>query len=72
VLRQPRSGPGADAGLAVEDEVGVLGRAVVAVHVGEVLVGDVEALDGARDGYVDGAGDAAGLEELLGFADVCG
>jgi hypothetical protein len=40
------------------------------VHILEVLVGDVEALDGGGDGDVDGAGDLAGIEELVGFADV--
>jgi hypothetical protein len=30
----------------------------------------VEALDGGGDGDVDGAGDLAGVEELVGFADV--
>jgi hypothetical protein len=40
------------------------------VHVGKLLVGNVEALDGAGDGDVDGAGDLAGREKFLGLADV--
>lgn len=70
VLRQSRGRPGAHAGLAVEEQGGVLGRARVAVQVLKVLVGDVEALDGRGDGDVDCAGDFARVEELVGFADV--
>lgn len=71
MLRQPRGRPRAHAGLAVEEQGRVLGRARVAVQVLEVLVGDVEALDGGGDGDVDCAGDLARVEELVGFADVC-
>lgn len=70
MLRQRRRALGPHARLAVEDERRVLARAREAVQVLEVLVRDVEALDGGGDGDVDGAGDLAGLVELVRFADV--
>lgn len=70
MLRQTRRSLGPHASLAVEHQRGILGRAGVAVQVFKVLVRDVEALDGGGDGDVDGAGDLAGVEELVGFADV--
>lgn len=70
MLRQRRCALGPHARLAVEDERRVLGRACEPVQVLEVLVGDVEALDGGGDGDVYGAGDLARLVELVRFADV--
>lgn len=64
-------GAGADSGLAVDEQLDILGGPVEAVGLLEVLVGDVEALDGGGDGDVDGAGDLASFEKLDGFADVC-
>lgn len=64
-------GAGADSGFAIDEQLDVLGGPVEAVGLLEVLVGDMEALDGGGDGDVDGAGDLASFEKLDGFADVC-
>lgn len=70
MLGQSRRRARPHAGLAVEQQLLVLGGLLEAVHVLKVLLGEMEALHRGCDGDGDGAGDLAGFLELDDFADI--
>lgn len=60
----------ANASFAVEQQLFILGRSLEAVHLLEILLGDVEALHCRCNGNVDCARNLTRLVELGRFSDV--